>query len=206
MNSQKKILIIDDDTNFSFGLRSVLNREGYIVISATTGQEGLQKARTEKIDIILCDVMMPPPNGIKLKIELSENPETAGIPFIFLTARMAQADRIAGLGAGADDFFTKPINIDELLNRIEVVLRQHAKAENEKKSKDQHGILKPKTPYMILEIPDNASRNEVNVAYKEKVKQYHPDRTFGLAQEIIALADERMKEINNAYNQLIHQI
>lgn len=120
----KTILVIDDDRKFSLGLVAVLRREGFQVLSAGNGVEGLAAIKSAKPDIILCDIMMPPPNGIQLKKDLSTDPYLKQIPFLFLTARTAQVDKLAGLQSGADDYITKPFDVNELLARIQSVLRR----------------------------------------------------------------------------------
>ena len=124
MSTSKVILVIDDDKKFSLGLVMVLRRSGYQVLAAYYGVDGLETIREKKPDVILCDMMMPPPNGIQLKRELSNDPENGRIPFIFLTARSAQMDRLVGLESGADDYITKPFDVSELLVRIQSVLRR----------------------------------------------------------------------------------
>ena len=125
MNSiNKTILVIDDDKKFSLGLVAVLRREGFDVINAGNGAEGMAAIRSSKPDIILCDIMMPPPNGIQLKKELANDPQLGHIPFFFLTARTAQVDKLAGLQSGADDYITKPFDVNELLARIQSVIRR----------------------------------------------------------------------------------
>jgi DNA-binding response OmpR family regulator len=123
MNPSKTILVIDDDEKFSFGLVSILRRNGYQVLTANNGALGLEMIRSKRPDIILSDVMMPPPNGIQLKKELAGEPEIISrIPFLFLTARTSTADKVVGLEYGADDYITKPFDINELLARIKSVL------------------------------------------------------------------------------------
>jgi DNA-binding response OmpR family regulator len=124
MNQSQTILVIDDDEKFSFGLVSILRRNGYQVVTASNGVQGLEKIRAIKPDIILCDVMMPPPNGIQLKKELAGDPAASRIPFFFLTARTSTADKVAGLENKADDYITKPFDVNELLARIESVQRR----------------------------------------------------------------------------------
>ena len=124
MTPAKIILVIDDDTRFSFGLVAVLKRAGYTVVSAKNGEEGMLAIQKELPDLILCDIMMPPPNGIQLKKELSDDPKLGCIPFLFLTARTSQVDKLAGLESGADDYITKPFDVYELLARIQGVLRR----------------------------------------------------------------------------------
>jgi signal transduction histidine kinase len=123
-NSERKILIIDDDPALLLGLAATLKLKGYTIISAVDGGDGLQKARTFMPDMILCDVMMPPPNGFELKKLLSADTHLAGIPFIFLTARAGIEDRLNGMDKGADDYITKPFDPKELLAHVEAFFRR----------------------------------------------------------------------------------
>jgi CheY-like chemotaxis protein len=118
MNEKKKILIIDDDRNFAFGLITIFRKAGYEVVSASNGKDGLAAIQAEKPDLILSDLMMPPPNGIQLKKELAAFPELNRIPFIFLTARTGQLDKDTGLECGAEAYITKPLEMTELLERV----------------------------------------------------------------------------------------
>lgn len=120
----RKILLIDDEPNLLVGLSAIMQRAGYLVYSAGNGLDGLRLAQEQLPDLIICDVMMPPPNGFELRKRLAQTPATSVIPFIFLTARMAQGDKLAGLEAGADDYITKPFNREELLARVLAVLRR----------------------------------------------------------------------------------
>jgi diguanylate cyclase (GGDEF)-like protein len=125
INKSTRVLLIDDEPHLLFGLNAVVKRAGFEVITATNGRSGLERAQQDHPDIIVCDVMMPPPNGIQLKQLLAEDPITAQIPFIFLTARTNLADKLAGLSSGADDYITKPFKTEELVERIRAVLRRH---------------------------------------------------------------------------------
>jgi DNA-binding response OmpR family regulator len=140
-----RVLLIDDEPYLLFGLRAVLKRAGFEVLTASNGELGLERARQERPDIIVCDVMMPPPNGLQLKQRLAEDPATASIPFIFLTARTSIEDKLAGLSSGADDYIVKPfVNVQELVERIRAVLRryeigrQQGLAEAERKAAQRH--------------------------------------------------------------------
>jgi len=118
------ILVIDDEPAIRLGLIVSIKRHGYQVVEAVDGQDGLKKARDYHPDLIVSDVMMPPPDGFELKRLLSADPNLASVPFIFLTARSGANDRIAGIRDGADDYISKPFVMDELLARIDALLRR----------------------------------------------------------------------------------
>jgi two-component system sensor histidine kinase/response regulator len=121
---QPSVLVIDDDRSLLLGLQAIMKRAGYQVLIASSGSEGLSLAEERCPDVIVCDVMMPPPNGLEVRRTLSRNPQMASIPFIFLTARVSQADKVHGIDLGADDYITKPFDREELLARIRAVLRR----------------------------------------------------------------------------------
>ena len=124
MNTKKTILVIDDDRKFQQGLVAVLRREGFEVHQANNGVEGMASIMSGIPDIILCDIMMPPPNGIEFKKQLSNDPMYSQIPFIYLSARTENVDKLIGFDSGADDYITKPFEVDELLARIQTVMRR----------------------------------------------------------------------------------
>ena len=124
MTKNPSILVIDDEPALRVGLAALIKRQGYEVITACDGYDGLKKAKDTVPALILSDVMMPPPNGFEVRRLMSQDPELASIPFIFLTARTDTVDRVNGIRGGADDYITKPYVPDELLARIEAVLRR----------------------------------------------------------------------------------
>jgi signal transduction histidine kinase len=124
MNNSPSILVIDDEPALRVGLAALIKRQGYHVITASDGYDGLKKAKDAVPALILSDVMMPPPNGFEVRRLMSQDPQLASIPFIFLTARTDTIDRVNGIRGGADDYITKPYVPDELLARIEAVLRR----------------------------------------------------------------------------------
>ena len=115
------ILIIDDEPSIRMGLAATIGRYGYSVITAVNGDDGFLKARQSLPDL----------NGFEMKKQMSVDPALASIPFIFLTARTATEDRVAGMRDGADDYVTKPFVTEELVARIEAVLRR-VKTEQER--------------------------------------------------------------------------
>lgn len=115
----KKILLIEDDVTVRENTGELLELSNYEVSTASNGKLGVEKARAYSPDIIICDIMMPELDGYGVLQELSKNPETANIPFIFLSAKTEQKDIRKGMNLGADDYLTKPFEEEDLLSAIE---------------------------------------------------------------------------------------
>jgi DNA-binding NarL/FixJ family response regulator len=114
----KKILVIEDEPEMRRNLITILRLEQFQPLSAENGQAGLRVARAEKPDLILCDVMMPVMDGYTVLQKLRQDPLTAVIPFIFLTAKGERGDQRCGMNLGADDYLSKPVPKEELLTAI----------------------------------------------------------------------------------------
>jgi DNA-binding response OmpR family regulator len=119
---RRKILVIEDEPHIVLGLTDALEFEGFAVISASRGKDGVNLARLEKPDAILLDLMLPDTNGFKVCEELRR--WDAFVPIIMLTARSQEVDKIRGLDAGADDYMTKPFSVGELTARMRAQLRR----------------------------------------------------------------------------------
>ena len=117
-----KILVVEDEPNMVAGLRDNFEFEGYEVITASDGVEGLQKALDESPDLVVLDVMMPRMSGLEVCKQLRA--KRASLPIIMLTARGQEVDKVVGLELGADDYVTKPFSIRELLARVKAILRR----------------------------------------------------------------------------------
>jgi len=118
-----KILVVDDQPINVQLLKRKLEREGMAVATAYSGQEALNLVAADKPDLILLDVMMPEMDGIEVCSRLQADHETKSIPIIFITARTSKEGKIEGLGVGAVDYITKPIDLDETLARVQTQLR-----------------------------------------------------------------------------------
>ena len=116
------ILVVDDDPVILQLLRVNFEMEGFVVITAADGREGVARTKADRPDIVVSDVMMPRMSGIELVAELKADPETAGIPVLLLTAKAQQADIGAGIDAGADDYVTKPFEPLDLVDRVNRLL------------------------------------------------------------------------------------
>ena len=115
----KRILLIEDDIVVRENTTELLELASYKVITAVNGKSGLEKAKHELPDLIICDIMMPELNGYGVLQILSKNPETKNIPFIFLSAKIEYKDIRKGMNLGADDYITKPIDESELFSAID---------------------------------------------------------------------------------------
>jgi len=121
--SMKKILVVDDEPFLVKALQIRLEHEGYEVISAYDGLEGLNKAREEKPDLIILDVMMPKKNGYQVCQELKSDDQYKYIPIIMLTAKGQKTEKEWGERTGADVYITKPFEDKELLAEIKKLLK-----------------------------------------------------------------------------------
>ncbi|MBD2167867.1 SpoIIE family protein phosphatase [Calothrix membranacea FACHB-236] len=120
-----KILVIDDDYSIVTFLKRMLQKQGYEVVTASNGEEGITKLLTFHPALIICDWIMPGLNGLEVCHRIKTDPQLSTIFFILLTSLDSVADRVKGLDAGADDFISKPIEQYELLARVRAGLRLH---------------------------------------------------------------------------------
>ena len=118
-----KILVVDDEEDLCEILQFNLETEGYLVDVAYSAEEALKKDITQ-YNLLLLDVMMGVISGFKMARILNEDPKTANIPIIFLTAKDTENDRLTGFNIGADDYISKPFSIREVLARVKAVLRR----------------------------------------------------------------------------------
>ena len=147
---ETRILLVEDERDLLELLKYNLDREGYAVSTAETGEDGLKLVRTQPPDLILLDLMLPSMDGLEVCRSLKARPDTASIPVIMLTAKGEESDIVAGLELGADDYITKPFSPRILMARIKAVLRR-AEAEGEERraleaggvriDKDRHEVI-----------------------------------------------------------------
>lgn len=119
----KHILLVEDEEHLLKTIQLNLELEGYTVTPAITGIEALKEFRKNNFDLVILDVMLPEINGFDVCIEIRK--ENTQIPILFLTAKSSGSDRIQGLKLGADDYLTKPFNLEELLLRVQILLRRN---------------------------------------------------------------------------------
>jgi len=151
--SSKTILIIEDDTVTRTLYLKGLKLEGFDAIGAENGLVGIQKAQENLPDLVVCDIMMPHLDGYSVLNALHDNPQTAAIPFIFLSGSDSRADIRKGMELGADDYITKPSTLDELLRAIASRLKKQASLKNKSNN------IPDKTP-VSEENPANSSNSK----------------------------------------------
>jgi DNA-binding response OmpR family regulator len=121
--SQKKILIVDDEVDLVETIRFPLENEGFTVLVSYNGEDALNKARKEKPDLIILDIMLPKLDGYKVCRLLKFDERYKHIPILILTAKIQEKDKILGKETGADEYITKPFDLDELLEKVKAYLK-----------------------------------------------------------------------------------
>ena len=137
----KKVLLIEDDTVLRENTAEILELSDYDVLTAANGKTGLDLAREEKPDIIICDIMMPVLDGFGVLKGLSKHHDTKFIPFIFLSAKTERQDVRKGMDLGADDYITKPFSEDEIISAIESRIAKAAILKDERESSKNNTTL-----------------------------------------------------------------
>ncbi len=174
------ILLVDDEPDLVELIEYALLAEGFRVLTARDGLEGLAIAEAERPDLVVLDIMMPRLNGVELTERLRQNAQLRLTPILMLTARTGEGDEIAGLEAGADDYLPKPVSTKRLISRIRALLRR---GEREDEATTQllrvHDLVIDRERY-VVERPDAAEtfhlpRKEFELFYYFAA---HPGRVF----------------------------
>jgi len=177
---KKKILIIEDNTDIRENVVEILDLAGYEVFEAANGKMGVELAAKKFPDLILCDIMMPELDGYGVLYLLNKNPQTAAIPFIFLTAKAERLDLRKGMEMGADDYLTKPFDDMELLNSIESRLKKKELQQNfYSKSLDRLGTLVSRNNG-LAELKKIIQERKTRQFKKNQVIYYEGDKGTGL--------------------------
>lgn len=166
--AEHKILLVEDDQNFGDVLRSYLEMHEYDVTLATDGAQGLEKYGEGTYDLCIFDVMMPKKDGFTLAREIREQDQD--VPIIFLTAKTMKDDVLKGFRIGADDYISKPFNSEELLFRIQAILKRSQGKTDPKEDAKEFNIGKYhfNFPLRILTFdPDGPEQEESKLSPKE---------------------------------------
>jgi len=180
------VLVIEDEESLLFTIAHNLKREGYTVVSATRGDDGLRLARESRPDLVVLDVMLPGVDGMQVCRLLRRD---SSVPIIMLTALGGEGDRVAGLDLGADDYIAKPFGMRELLARVRALLRR---------SLPQAESAPPEAPVVSGDLTVHRERREAarsGVQLKLKPKEFelllffveHPGRVYSREQILDAV-------------------
>ena len=148
------ILAVEDEADILELVTYHLQREGYMVTGVTTGEKALQKVRLQPPDLLLLDLMLPGMDGLEICRRLKKDPTTQHIPIVMLTAKGEEADIVAGLELGADDYITKPFSPRVMVARVRAVLRRRSRAE----TADESEVVR------IRDLEIHPGRHEVLIA------------------------------------------
>ena len=164
MEARGNILLVEDEENMHEALKLNLELEGYSVTSAFTGTEGLRAVQNEYFDIIIMDIMLPEVDGITVteNIRLQHN----DVPILILSAKNTGSDRVLGLKKGADDYLTKPFNLEELLLRVEKLVHKNKKLQDKETVGDVYTFGKSRVDFNAQEAT-TWNGNQVELSKKE---------------------------------------
>ena len=157
-DTKATILLVEDDANLGFVLQDTLKRKGYTVHLCRDGKEGLKYFNANPYDLCVLDVMLPQKDGFSLAEDIRLTNQQ--VPIVFLTAKSQTDDRIAGFKAGGDDYLTKPFNHEELLLRIEAILRRTQGRSEDPRARDVFEIASYTFDHRNLELkhPDETRK------------------------------------------------
>lgn len=165
MEVKGKILLVEDDKNFGDVLCSYLEMNDFEVVLETDGDAGYQKFKKENFDLCIFDVMMPKKDGISLAKEIRQDDQN--IPIIFLTAKTLKEDIIKGFQAGADDYIPKPFAPEELLYRIQAILKRSQKPERKMQDIKEFNIGRFHFNYPLRLLTFNKEKESEKLSPKE---------------------------------------
>lgn len=148
--AKRTVLVIEDDSAIAEVLTYNLEREGFDVLRASDGRDGLRQAQTAEPDLVILDLMLPGIDGIEICRELRADKATRNMALLMLTAKSEETDQIIGFTVGADDYVTKPFSMKVLLQRVRALLnRRQMVSESEQDSVELHGIRLDRVAHQV---------------------------------------------------------
>ncbi|WP_372637556.1 response regulator transcription factor [Fodinibius sp.] len=151
MSDRKTILVVDDEQDLLDLIEYNLKKEGFDVLKAEDGLEGIDVARKHRPDLVLLDIMMPKMDGLEVVEHMRSDSKLKRIPIILLTARGDEKTEVQGLDKGGDDYITKPISTTKLISRIKAVLRRFEETEEMADRINVHDIVIDKDRYIVTQ-------------------------------------------------------
>ncbi|MDA0810227.1 MAG: response regulator [Planctomycetota bacterium] len=147
--SSHTVLIIEDEPSLVEVLSYNLEKEGFEVLTANNGRDGLERARSALPDLVILDLMLPLVDGLQVCAQLRSDPKTQNIRVLMLTARSEETDEVVGFNVGADDYVTKPFKVRPLIHRIKALLRRNEKSKSETSVLSVHGVEIDKASFEV---------------------------------------------------------
>ncbi len=154
MSDKQTILVVDDEQDLLDLIEYNLKQEGFDVLKAEDGVEGIEMAREHSPNLVLLDIMMPKMDGLEVVERMRDDKKLKKIPIIFLTARGDEKTEVQGLDKGGDDYITKPISTTKLISRIKAVLRRFEETEEMADKIEVHDIVIDKDRYIVTRGED----------------------------------------------------
>jgi len=198
-----KILAVDDDEGLLQLEQEMLERQGYIVLTATNGREAIEIARHEHPDLILLDIMMPQMDGFEVCRDLREHPETAGIMVMFVTAKAKLEDKEDGFGAGGDDYLVKPFSMRELVLRVNATLERAGRIRQQVEAEQAARIIEEKRR-AVIELAGAASHELNQLLFA--IRAYVHVLTGGVDRTRWQQDVTRLEEALDAMSEIIHKL
>lgn len=167
MANRKTILVVDDEQDLLDLIEYNLKKEGFDVLKAEDGLEGIEVAREHNPNLVLLDIMMPKMDGLEVVERMRDDKKLKRIPIIFLTARGDEKTEVEGLNKGGDDYITKPISTTKLISRIKAVLRRSEETQEMADQIDVHDIVIDKDRYIVTQDEEehHLPRKEFELLY-----------------------------------------
>ena len=199
--SDYKILIVDDVVSNVLLLKILLTNEKFQICTASNGRECIEKTKSEHPDLILLDVMMSDLNGFDTAVILKNDPETAGVPIIFLTALNTPSDLVQGFKVGASDFLTKPFNKEELIVRVmqQISLVAARRIIMEQNEELRHTISNRDKMYSVIAHDLRSPMASIRMVLNLFVSTVSPDM---IGQELYDLIDKANRESEETHSLL----
>ena len=147
--STQTVLIIEDEPSLVEVLSYNLEKEGFEVLTANNGRDGLERARSALPDLVILDLMLPLVDGLQVCSQLRSDPKTQNIRVLMLTARSEETDEVVGFNVGADDYVSKPFKVRPLIHRIKALLRRNEKSKSETSVLSVHGVEIDKASFEV---------------------------------------------------------
>jgi two-component system, OmpR family, alkaline phosphatase synthesis response regulator PhoP len=205
----KKILVIEDETQVRENIQLILDLSDFKTIAAENGTIGLQLAKVEKPDLIICDIMMPELDGYGVLKAIRQNSDTESIPIIFLTAKADRRDLRLGMELGVDDYITKPFTPEELLKAIEVRLTRAEKSviiQQQYEQERQHNTkLKQEMQANLQKLQESQQLANMRHEILQKLSQDLRNPLSNINMAILMLKQARSDEERDRYLSILQQ-